>query len=77
MKVKEVVLDGQMKLQPGRLHGLSVLLTLLMKSGAMSGVLLNSPHTCRSLTQQMASLKFANVWDPVINKVMWGLTYLN
>jgi len=51
--------------------------TLLMKSGAMLGVVLNSPHTCRSLTQQMASRMLAKVWDPVINNVMWGRICLN
>lgn len=46
--------------------------TLLTKSGATSGMLLNSPHTCRSLTQQMASLSSTKLWEPVINRVVWG-----
>lgn len=54
-----------------------LLLTLLMKSGAMSGVWLNSPNTCKSLTQQMASLKSAKLWEPSSSSVTWGLTQLN
>lgn len=52
-------------------------LTLLKKEGAASGLLLNSPHTCKSLTQQMASLSSAKVWEPVISRVAWGLMKLN
>lgn len=44
------------------------LLTLLKNEGAASGLLLNSPHTCRSLTQQMASLSSAKVWEPIISR---------
>lgn len=51
--------------------------TLLMNAGAASGLLLNSPHTCKSLTQQMASLSSAKVWEPVISSVAWGLMKLN
>lgn len=56
---------------------LCILLTLLIKSGAMSGVWLNSPNTCKSLTQQMASLRSTRLWEPISSRVMWGLTRLN
>lgn len=46
---------------------------LLTKSGTMSGLSLNSPQTCKSLTQQMASRSSVKVWEPVISRVMWGL----
>lgn len=52
-------------------------LTLLKNEGAASGLLLNSPHTCKSLTQQIASLNSAKVWEPVISRVAWGLMKLN
>lgn len=48
-----------------------------MNAGAASGLLLNSPHTCKSLTQQMASLSSAKLWEPVISSVAWGLMKLN
>lgn len=52
-------------------------LTLLKNEGAASGLLLNSPHTCKSLTQQMASLSSAKVWEPIISRAAWGLMKLN
>lgn len=52
-------------------------LTLLKNEGAASGLLLNSPHTCKSLTQQMASLSSAKVWEPIISSAAWGLMKLN
>lgn len=68
-----VALDNPLRPDTPTVHRL----TLLMNSGATSGVLLNSPHTCKSLTQQMPSLSSAKVWEPVISRVTWGLTQVN
>lgn len=48
-----------------------------MNAGATSGLLLNSPHTCKSLTQQMASRSSARVWEPIISSEAWGRLKLN
>lgn len=50
----------------------NIQVTLQMKSGATSGVPLNSPHTCKSLMQQIASLSSVRLWEPIMSRVMWG-----
>lgn len=51
-------------------------LTLLMCSGAWSGVLLNSPPIWRSLTQQIESLSSVSFWLPNTSIVWYGLCSL-